>query len=143
EVRLFAGDISRQPLIVGLVQPPAVEVHVLAVLGMWRVCPIEAHNTILLVFGPNASNEHSLRLWLFRLHIDDQSSHIAQKLTTDKVKIVVLPVKRCRVHDDHLRKAFGHVSAGFWFATASLRPGQLQAAEYLLQGTRLSLLGLR
>src|ERR1019366_6238343 len=144
QVRLFAVDIGRQPLIVAHVQAPAIEVYVLAILGMRPVGPIKAHNAVLLVFDPDTADEHCLRLRLLWLNIDDQSSHIAQKLATDKSEIVVLPVESRHVHDDHLCEAIGHESAGVWFPIASLHPGQLlHAAEYLLQRTRLWLFRLR
>src|SRR5580693_9114319 len=113
KVCLLAVNIGRQPLIIAHVQPPAIEVHELAVLGIWRICPIEAHDVIALVFGPYPPNEHGPRLRLSWLNIDNQSSHVTQKLTTDKTEFVTLPVKRRRIHQDHLRKPIGHVAAAW------------------------------
>src|SRR5258707_530632 len=62
-----------------------------------------------LIFNPDTAEKASASSVFFRCQIEYQASHVAEKLASRVVKIVVLPVKVVAVGEDHPRKAQGLV----------------------------------
>ena len=68
------------------------------------VSAIEAHHVVILVFNPDAPQKPSGRGVLFRLNIDHEAAHFAQKLATHEVEVVIFLLK-IGIEDHHLREA--------------------------------------
>src|SRR5580692_3445920 len=105
QIALLAIDKGRHPNARLHVRAPAVEVEVPARVPAAAIRAVEAHDVVILIFHPDASQEAALSRLFLRRDVEDQAAHFSQKFALYVVKLVVLLVESVRVYENHLASA--------------------------------------
>src|SRR5437773_4246182 len=79
-VRLLNIDVGWQPRARLQVRSPAVEMQIVRVPGMGRICAIKPHDIEIPFLDPDSSSEQAFRRRVFRLNINHYTTHISQEL---------------------------------------------------------------
>ena len=79
---------------------------IVIVVLVWRVCSIESHDIVILIFHPDSSLESHAGGIVFRLYVDYQAADIAQKFAAYEREFVKLALQ-IFVQQNHLRETKG------------------------------------
>src|SRR5262249_35042944 len=69
------------------------------------ISAVKAHDVVILVFHPDASEEAAFSGLLEGGYVENQATNLAEKLPPHVVELVVLLVEPIRVEEDHLQKS--------------------------------------